>query len=263
MAWLLQQRKREVSFYGKRRPQRYLVVSLHDVTPVYFSCLQYIVGHWQEIGLSVFVLKVIPNFAGQADIRKSESFISWLRHLQDLGCEIVLHGWEHILSRPCPDAFFRPALRLLTKDEDEFSCLSQEEARGRLVRGREIMDQLGLNCVGFTAPTWRMSRGTRQALCQAGFLYLTTYTQLIDLAGQRRFFSPAFGHQGIPSWLETMMKLGNKLGQFIFLPHLSLVRVVFHPRGIDHPNFAAALKLVAFVLRWAKPTTYARFLKER
>lgn len=232
---------------------------MHDVTPEFFPLLKLMVDELTRTGLPVLVLKVIPFFAGRANILQFPSFLSWLEKLVSSGCEIVLHGLFHL--RPEEDRAGRSILKnWLTQGEDEFSRLSQAEARRRLLQGLDIIERAGFRCSGFTAPTWRLSRQAFQAVKETGFSYLTTLRGVIDLAHNRRFFSPAFGHQGITSFLESLMSLGNSLAEFLMMPFLKLIRIVFHPRGLNHGNFKKSLELVSRLLSRAEPMTYSGFL---
>lgn len=236
-----------------------LVVSLHDVTPEFFPSLQWIVEELRGTGLPVLVLKVIPFFAGRASILHFPSFLTWLEKLVSSGSELVLHGLFHVRSEE--DRARRSILRSwLTQGEDEFSGLSQAEARRRLLQGLDIMERAGFSCSGFTAPTWRLSHQAFKAVKETGFSYLTTFRGVIDLVHNRHFFSPAFGHQGIENFLESLMGLGNSLAEFFLIPFLKLIRIVFHPRGLNHGNFKKSLQLVSRLLSLAEPMTYSGFL---
>ncbi len=246
-------------FSGRKKN---LVIALHDVTPVFFRQIKQIAERLAQTGVTSFVLKVIPNFNGKADIRDDKAFLSWLQNQQNSGCEIVLHGWAHCRPREKLSAAW-PWSRSLGRGEDEFARLSSGEIKRRVQAGLEIFRQAGLQTVGFTAPTWRLAPQGVEVLREAGFLYLTGWGWLIDLKKQRRFFSPAFGHQGISPFFETLMSLGNRLGASMAFRFLPLIRVVFHPRRADHPNFRNSLELVARLLPEVEVTTYFRFLSQK
>ena len=242
----------------KRRPA--LVVSIHDVTPYFFPQLKQIGDRLQEVGIKAMALKVIPNYRGEVNILSSEPFLNWLRQLKDKGSEIVLHGFEHLRPNPSLHSLLRRRPSFLTKGEDEFAAITSEEARQRLLLGGNILAAANLDYAGFTAPTWRVNRQTIQALKESGFSYLTTFSGLTDLRTGKRYFSPACGHQGIEPWLETMMSWGNRLAEIFLFRCLPLIRIVFHPTGLDQPNFARSIRLVRRLLPRVQVTTYARFL---
>lgn len=244
------------------RKRNTLVIAVHDVTPVFFPQLKQIVERLIQIGVTCFVLKVIPNFNGEADIRNDKVFLSWLHGRQNSGSEIVLHGWEHCRPRKETASIVRTCSGSPGRGEDEFACLSPAEIKRRVQAGLEVFQQAGLEAVGFTPPTWRLAPHGLKILKEAGLLYLTTWGQLIDLRKQRHFFSPAFGHQGISPLLEYLMVLGNRLGAALIAPCLPLVRVVFHPRRANHPNFENSLQLVRRLLPKAEVSTYAGFLSQ-
>ncbi len=236
-----------------------LVVSVHDVTPKFFLQIKKIVDELKKVGVSALVLKVIPNYESRNNILLYPPFLSWLREMVDSGSEIVLHGLTHFR----PQGHERRKLILkdwLARGEDEFSDLNEVKAEKRILEGKKILQTAGFHCFGFTAPTWRISQPAVRALKQAGFFYLTVLTGIIDLIDQRRIFSPAFGHQGIQNFFESLMGLGNSLGRLLVMPHLRLIRIVFHPRQIDHPNFKKSIGLVSKLLPYTEPMTYSLFL---
>ncbi len=205
-------------------------------------------------------LKVIPNYRGEANILSSEPFLNWLRQLKERGSEIVLHGFEHLQPNPssCSISRFHPSF--LTKGEAEFAAITSEEARQRLLLGGNILAAANFDYAGFTAPTWRANRQTIHALKESGFSYFTTFSGLTDLRTGKRYFSPAWGHQGIEPWLEAMMSWGNRLAAIFLFRHLPLIRIVFHPKGLEQPNFASSVRLVRRLLPDVELTTYSRFL---
>ncbi|MCX7972907.1 MAG: DUF2334 domain-containing protein [Candidatus Aminicenantes bacterium] len=243
----------------RKRPA--LVISLHDVSPVFFSQLEFIFNQLKELGVPFFVLKVIPDFQGKNKITLFPSFTSWLKELSANGSEIVLHGLTH--TRPSLDLRTQSLTKKwLTGGEDEFSHLSPDEARRRIEEGLEILKEAGLKCFGFTAPTWRLSQSTIRVLQEANLRYFTTLTQVVDLKRDRHFFSPALGHQGIHRFLESLMGWGNELSRIFLIPWLNLIRVVFHPRQLDHPNLKKSIELVKRLLSYAQPITYFQFLEK-
>lgn len=244
---------------GDRKPA--LVVSIHDVSPAFLPQLKLILSKLKEIEVPFLVLKVIPNFQGKNKINLFPSFIDWLKDLSLSGCEIVLHGLVHL--RPSqPNKLWVNPRKWLTQGEDEFAHLKEAEARQRINEGLRIFKEAGLTCFGFTAPTWRLNRWTIKVLAEANFHYFTTLTEVVDLRKNRRFFSPALGHQGITGWLESLMGVGNELSRLFLLPWLNLIRIVFHPRGLEHPNFKKSIKLVKQLLPLTQPLTYSRFLTQ-
>lgn len=236
-----------------------LVVSVHDVNPKFFSQVKGIVDELEKVGVPTFVLKVVPNYEGRNDILAFPPFLSWLEKQVASGSEIVLHGFTHL--RPQGNQRRKSILKnWLVRGEDEFSDLSEVEAQRRILEGIKILGLVGFKCSGFTAPTWRLSPPAVEAIKKAGFSYFTTLTGIVDLIHNRRLFSPAFGHQGIPNFLESLMSLGNSLGKILIIPYLSLIRIVFHPRQAEHPNFKKSIGLVTKLLPVTEPMTYSRFL---
>lgn len=236
-----------------------LVVSVHDVNPEFFPQVRWIVEELKKTGVPTLVLKVVPDYESKNNILAFPSFLSWLDKLVASSCEIVLHGFTH--SRPKGKEGRKSIVKnWLGRGEDEFSDLSETEAKRRILEGIKIFQAAGFNCSGFTAPTWRLSQPAVRALKKAGFSYITVLTGIIDLIHPRRIFSPAFGHQGIQNFLESLMSFGNSLGKIFIMPYLTLIRIVFHPRQVEHPNFKKSIRLVSKLLPLAEPMTYSRFL---
>lgn len=238
-----------------------LVVSVHDVNPEFFPQVAWIVEELKKAGVPAPVLKLIPDYECRNNILAFPRFLSWLKKQVASGSEIVLHGLTH--GRPQSNQGRKSFLKnWLVRGEDEFSDLSEVEARRRLLEGIKILGSAGFKCSGFTAPTWRLSQPAVEAIKKAGFSYITTLMGITDLIHHRRHFSPAFGHQGIPNFLESLMSLGNDMGRLIIMPYLNLIRVVFHPRQVEHPNFKKSIRLVSKLLPVTEPMTYSRFLAQ-
>lgn len=115
-------------------------------------------------------LLLAPRLAGQ---EPCESAVSWLRHRQDAGDTLLLHGFDHVeLPRGHAVAVGRRA---------EFATLPAHEAGLRLTAAMALLDWLGLTADGFAPPSWLASRGTLDALRSKGFPLCAGLTAVHDL----------------------------------------------------------------------------------
>src|ERR1700722_6528324 len=134
-------------------------VSIHDVSPAWATEVELALEFADAVGAKPALL-VVPNFHGEAPLVDDTRFCQRLRGLQARGHEIYLHGFFH-RSRPTPgkDGDGRPrglawlfAQKVVSGGEAEFSDVSPDEARARLVDGERMLHDAGLRIDGFVAP---------------------------------------------------------------------------------------------------------------
>jgi len=157
------------------------VVSVHDVAPATAEASR----RWVEILDSLRIkssLLVVPGRWRGRDLMSTPSFVRWLKSAAADGHEIVLHGLEHSVTTRSPKSPLRDRLgRLMARGCQEFWNLDEAQAGHRITTGLDLLHELGFDSLGFVAPGWLMSDGTRHALASSGLKYTCDHTRLIDL----------------------------------------------------------------------------------
>lgn len=150
---------------------RRLLVSIHDVTPAHAQRLDRLAPLIERhAGAGRFALLVVPDFHGRALLAPGTAFAARLRTWADAGCEIFLHGFTHRDETVHASATARLKAQRMTAGEGEFLGLGYEEARRRLIQGRNLVeDIIGGPVAGFIAPAWLYGVDSRCAIADLGF----------------------------------------------------------------------------------------------
>jgi predicted deacetylase len=238
---------------------KWLVVSVHDVTPPQWDRVRRIVEALGAAGVPRRSLLVIPNFQGRWAIDQHDAFCEELRRLQMAGDEMVLHGYEHI-GVGTPDGIVdRLKNRWYTQGEGEFLSLDYRGARDRIERGLELARQARLDMRGFVAPAWLINAEGLRAAHDCGLAYTNSYARFSDLSQAWSRFAPSlvFG----PGNLNEDMGIALQRGVSNLLSRSQVVRVVLHPPCIDHPRrFDSILAMIRTQLAEHEPVTYLDLL---
>lgn len=146
---------------------RRLLASIHDVAPKFEDAIDILVDRLEKhVGAAKFAMLVVPDHWDEAPLSAAPVFQAKLRRWADAGVEMFLHGWRHRDDAPAMGF----AQKHMTAGEGEFSALSASEASARIADGRKIVeDAIGRPVAGFIAPAWLYSRGTLDAVRDAGF----------------------------------------------------------------------------------------------
>lgn len=238
---------------------KWLVVSVHDVAPPHWDRVQRMLVALDGVGVPRRSLLVIPNFQGHWRIDEHDSFCAGLRHLQDHGDEMVLHGYEHIGIGTPEGLVDRFKNRWFTQSEGEFLSLDYHAARDRIERGLELARRTSLDVRGFIAPAWLINPEGLRAARDCGFDYTNSYLWLEDLVQSWSRFAPGlvFGPGNLNEDLGIFLQ--RPLSEL--LSHHSIVRVVLHPPCIDHPpRFEQILSMIRTQLADHEPVTYLELL---
>lgn len=144
--------------------------------------------------------------------------------------------------------------------------LSREEEEAELLQGREILQKLGADVVGYRSPSWDFSPYTRDLLEQHGFLYSSNLMddlwpyrhpnrKLIELPVHWILDdAPHFWFDGSDTWNKTI-RLPNEVyelwtGEVSGIRDLgAMVMLTVHPFIIGRPGRLAMLERF---LRWVK-----------
>ena len=238
---------------------RQLTVSIHDVAPPHRDRVDRLLDALGAAGVTRRSLLVIPNLRGESPIDRDPGFCGWLRHRQQQGDEIVLHGYEHVGVGAPRTMIERVKNRWYTQGEGEFLALTYVAASERIARGSAMFAAAGLHAIGFVAPAWLINEDGLRAARDRGFQYTNSYTGVTDLANGRRHVVPSlvFGPGNLNEDLGIALQELAARG----LALCPLVRVALHPPNIDHPQrFSRILGMIERLGRGRNATTYAQLL---
>jgi predicted deacetylase len=238
---------------------RHLIVSIHDVAPPNRTRTERLLDVLASAGVTRRSLLVIPNIGGHAPIDQDPPFCNWLRHRQEEGDEIVLHGYEHIAVGAPRTLLERFKNRWYTQGEGEFLTLSYADATARITRGAAMLANAGLRATGFVAPAWLINADGLRAARDQGFEYTNSYLGVLDLANRRNHIVPTlvFGPGNLDEDLGIALQ-ERATPLLAFSPH---ARVVLHPPNADHEQrLARIVRLVERLRRDREPATYAQLL---
>jgi hypothetical protein len=239
---------------------RQLTVSIHDVAPPHRARTERLLDVLASAGVTRRSLLVIPNIGGSAPIDADASFCDWLRHRQDEGDEILLHGYEHrAVGAPPRTLLERFKNRWYTQGEGEFLTLGYAEASARIARGAAMLAGAGLHATGFVAPAWLINDDGLRAARDLGFEYTNSYLGVMDLANSRNHIVPTlvFG----PGHLNEDAGIALQERATRLLALCRNARVVLHPPNADHaPRLSRILGMIERLRRDREPTTYAQLL---
>jgi hypothetical protein len=244
-------------------PDGWLTVSIHDVAPSLLPEVRYLLDALDAIGVRRRVLKVIPNEDGTSDIRADPALVRLLAGEAAAGSEIVLHGYTHHVAGPVHG--FGPTqlrARLFAGPAAEFLTLDSAQMMERLMAGRQILRNIGLEPRGFCAPGWLAPPQLPHLLRRCGFRYAISMTTLIDVTTGQRRWTPWMGYMGAGPVQERLIRLGGQL----FAPLVSslpMLKVFFHPQGaMQSADCARLLRLLARLVRTRRLVTYDRLLAQ-
>src|SRR5207244_5972320 len=152
----------------------YLVVSLHDVAPSSQPIAEKIISELTQKGIRHCSVLVVPDYHHQGASMQDRQFVSWLRHLEAAGHEIVIHGYFHERPSREGETFLEKVItRFYTQGEGEFYDLGYDEAFRRIKTARDEVRGAGLKPRGFVAPAWLLSSEAERAARDAEMEYTT------------------------------------------------------------------------------------------
>jgi predicted deacetylase len=239
---------------------RQLTVSIHDVTPPHRERTERLLDVLASAGVARRSLLVIPNFRGTAPIDRDVSFCDWLRHRQQEGDEIVLHGYEHIAVGAPRTLLERLKNRWYTQDEGEFLALDYADASARIAKGVAMLGSADVHATGFVAPSWLINDDGLRAARDQGFQYTNSYFGVLDLANGRNHIVPTlvFG----PGHLNEDVGIALQERATRFLALCPNARVVLHPPNADHqPRLSRIVRMIERLKHDRETATYAQLLE--
>jgi uncharacterized protein len=238
-----------------------LVVSIHDVAPATADETRRWCADADSFGIPVSLL-VIPGPWRGASLADEPGYAEVLRARAAHGDELVMHGWTH---RAGPEGPLPRRLlgQVVARGAAEFGALDEVQAADRLMNGRAVLSELGLDVHGFTPPGWLASAATNRALAKAGFRYTTSHFGVLELGSGHMRHGFALSHRPggtgerlgaamMGRWARWSARRGG------------LVRIALHPDDLAQPGLRdATLKAIETVLSaGARPVTYSDVVLE-
>jgi uncharacterized protein len=214
-----------------------LVISVHDIAPASATQSRYWLTELDRRGVPASLL-IIPGRWRSQRLSAHTAFAGYLRERAAGGDDLVQHGWNHAAG---PDAagWRASAERVLARGAGEFAALSHAAAELRLLAGRRILQDAGLETDGFTAPGWLHSSGTMTALCALGYRYTTDHMGLIDLRRNRRIIGPALSHRAGGAGERVAARLVEHAAPMM-ARFGCLVRIALHPDDLSRDELRSA-----------------------
>ncbi len=242
-----------------------LIVSLHDAHPGSAAAIAEQVAFLAGHGIKGASILVVPDFHHGAPVVKDAGFCEAVSRWQEVGHEIVLHGYYHDRQespRETLGTLFWT--RLYTKREAEFLDLTLEEARIRLRRGRELFSERGWAARGFIAPAWLMAAQVPNLCGELGFTYTNTLRELIPLVrggGRSPLASQSLCYSTRAGWRRVASAAWNRQ-LFGKLRETNLIRLSLHPRDLEFPLLRRQIGQIvrAALARGFEPSTYADYV---
>lgn len=241
----------------------YFTVSIHDASPAFSSELREIVGELDSCGTIPKSILAIPNYRGQYDILKDQRFLSWLHSLRERGDEIVHHGYSHLAGEGKHTSFCNYLYdRFFAKGSGEFQYLSYREAENRISLSKEIFHGVGIDCQGFVAPAWLMSREAERALVAGGYRYTAFVKLFRDYGTGMDVKSEVVRFISRPQPRDYLYRLYDSYLIKIKEKRRKLIRVALHPSDVRFGKpFQFALRLIRQLRKERIPVTYLDFAR--
>ena len=242
----------------------YLVVSLHDVAPSSQLVAEKIISELTQKGIRHCSVLVVPDYHHQGASMQDRQFVSWLRHLEAAGHEIVIHGYFHErLSREGETFLEKFITQSYTQGEGEFYDLGYDEAFRRIKTARDEFLGAGLKPRGFVAPAWLLSSEAERAARDAEMEYTTRLRTVRDLRSGETFPARSLVYSVRNSWRRaTSLAWNAALSQV--LKDKPLLRLSIHPPDFSHPTiWRQVVDLISEMAPNRTPTTYQDWIAEQ
>ena len=240
---------------------KYLVVSIHDVTPEFKQELTTIVSELDKIGIKKTSVLIIPNYYENKNLVKDNQFTDWLYQLYDNGNELVQHGYNHL----CTNYNFKSHIQKfigtkINHSEGEFQNISYDEAKSKIQKGKDIFNTLGLTKLiskGFVAPAWLLNQESEKAIKDAGFDYYTTFRHINFPKQKKKEKSEAIVFTSGNGFANKMFALYNHDLTHRVFKNRRIARITIHPKDLHSNHFDSVLDSIKKVRKGREIITYA------
>ncbi len=228
-----------------KKADKYLLISVHDVTPFYEKELCRIFEELNKRKISKITLLITPNWNQEWNLNKYPGFVKKIKKIERRGAELALHGYDH---------------------DDEFSRTQKHEDAKKILKNsmRIFKKAFQIEPKGYIPPMWAQSKAM-YSLVKNKFNYTESFTELEYFNNN----SNSIKIKGFPIGMEGRYSENDKITPMItktlsivyskiIWNNSGVVRYSIHPRETKNGNFDATLKLLDEFLkqRW-KPMTYS------
>ncbi|MDX2227893.1 MAG: polysaccharide deacetylase family protein [Verrucomicrobiae bacterium] len=245
-----------------KTPNRFLIVSLHDVAAPTLSKIGPMLAALEQWGVDRTSLLVVPDYHGRGEIYADPFTRDWIRTAAANGHETVLHGLVHLrVPRGNEGLTSTLITQSYTAGEGEFYDATEKEAADWIGQGEEIFQLAGISARGFIAPAWLCSQATRAVLRQRGYRYTVLLKGVLDLQTGHFERSQSCVWSTRTDWRRKCSVVWNRL-LFSFLQRKDprILRVSLHPNDFDDPPIKAQIaEIIRQSLQTRVPTTYGEF----
>ena len=242
--------------YGK-----YLVVSIHDASPKNLVAIEDILWELEKRNVSPLSVLVIPNHEGRYPVDSHPEFVQYMKTLEEKGCEIVLHGYEHISGKGKYGSLRSRIQGLWGLHLAEFECLDYDSSRMKLEKGIAMFDRLGIEVSGFVPPCWSVNQESYRAIRDMGFSYMTLRDKIIRLKDGGIIESRAYEFEGILTFLDYWNRFHNSRisGRS---KQTEVIRIPLHPRDLlgSKPLYRALDIIDRYIEQGRELVTYADYI---
>ena len=241
----------------------FLVVSIHDVAPSTQSSCDKIISELGRKGVRHCSLLVVPDYHHEGASMQDRQFVAWLRELERIGHEIVIHGFFHERPRRAHENLLEKIVtRFYTRGEGEFYDLAYDEAFRRIKTARDEFVAAGLKPRGFVAPAWLLSGEGERAARDAEIEYTTRLRTVLDLRSGEIFYARSLVYSVQNSW-RRLVSLGWNATLSRMLHDKTLMRLSIHPPDFSHPTiWRQIVDLVCEMVPLRTPTTYQDWIAD-
>jgi len=201
-----------------------ILLSLHDVTPVFEREIDLICHRLDSLGAIHRSLLVVPDFQRNTPVGKYPRWCGTLVSMRETGTDLSLHGMHHEYAE-CG----------FLSESAAITCLGRAKA--------QFEEAFGFSPFGFVAPQWFQSPGCKKALIRLGFAYSGRWGGLFDAKGNS--IHPAFPTNydwGLSpadaffAWWNPVRLLNRKSG---------VIRFSVHPMDVRHKLIDRELGLLS------------------
>jgi len=209
----------------------------------------------------------VPDHHGRWPIAEHPRFTNLVEESREQGSEVFLHGLIHLADEPDPTGLGpveRLKARWLTAGEGEFQDLSFDEAKSRLRKGADALEEtLGHRPRGFIAPAWLENPETERALISLGFEFHEDHLFLKDLQRNRKHLVPAITFTA-RSPLRIRLSLGWSRVMGLAAKTGVDLRLALHPLDFGHDELVDAIGVLASKIgRHRRWMSYRELLSDR
>lgn len=215
---------------NRNNNQKYVVVSVHDVHPVFQEELEIIFSELDNLNIKKTIL--VTPYLNNQDINNYPEFIELI---QKQNAEIALHGYTH--------------------EKNEFSK-SYEEVKENVKKSLNIFNKaFNFKPKGFVPGYWNKKKNTIKALNEFGFEYTTTFTKIIYFNDKEINALPTL--MVIADRPKFLNSLGKPYSKICIAFSNKIIRFTIHPGELRANTFNYNMGLLKKVLNKGYiPITY-------